>query len=73
MKKDKAKGVDCSEKTTSMPLKSQIQSPKTKERKKSARILPLDCWEKRETKVFFYVFGRELREEKRENLPRKML
>ena len=43
MKKDKANGVDCSEKTTSMPLKPQIQSPKIKERKKSTRTLPLDC------------------------------
>ena len=43
MKQDKANGIDCSLKATSTPLKPQIQGPKTKERKKSARTLPLYC------------------------------
>ena len=37
------KGLDSSLKGTSTPLKPQIQGPKTKERKKSGRKLPLDC------------------------------
>ena len=32
--------------------KPQIQGAKTKERKKSSRTLPLDCWEKREIEGF---------------------
>ena len=43
IKQDKAKGVDSSKKATSTPLKLQIKFSKTKERKESARTLPLDC------------------------------
>ena len=67
MKKDKVKGIDCSYKATSIPLKPQIQGPKTKERKKSPRTLPLDCWEKREIKGFLMCLGKKL-ERKRERI-----
>ena len=60
MKKDKVKGIDCSYKATSIPLKPQIQGPKTKERKKSPRTLPLNCWEKREIKGFLMCLGKKL-------------
>ena len=51
-KQDKARAVDSNWKATSTPLKPQIQGPKTKERKKSARTLPFNCREKREIKDF---------------------
>ena len=47
--------------------KPQIQGPKTKERKKSARTPPLDCQEKREIKSFFMCLGKNL-ERKRERI-----
>ena len=47
--------------------KPQIQGPKTKERKKSARTLPLDCQENREIKSFFMCLGKNL-ERKRERI-----
>ena len=47
--------------------KPQIQGPKTKERKKSARTPPLDCQEKRESKSFLTYLGKNL-ERKRERI-----
>ena len=47
--------------------KPQIQGPKTKERKKSARTPPLDCQEKREIKSFLTCLGKNLKR-KRERI-----
>ena len=48
-------GVDSSYKSYIYTSKPQIQGSKMKERKKSARTLPPDCWENREIKSFLCV------------------